>query len=159
IVITVAAALLLVGGVQAGLGLASARRPLPAGWIALAWGFALLAPWPLSFTVTQPAVVAVLAEALPFWTPIQRARMPNVNLADLDLAAKRSFRPLRDQIGAAHPPVPSLALGPSRPSVLVVIVESFRRDALDARYLPRTSAWVDGHAVRFDRHYAAANTT
>ena len=46
----------------------------------------------------------------------------------------------------------------NHPDILMVVVESFRADAIDSLAMPRTQAWSK-KGIRFDGHYASSNSS
>jgi membrane-anchored protein YejM (alkaline phosphatase superfamily) len=80
------------------------------------------------------------------WFDYDLAERPRVDVSGESLTLRYPIaRPAVDPAGP-------------RPNVLIVVVDSLRRDMLDARFMPRLEQWSHG-ARRFDQHVSGGNAT
>ncbi len=140
-------------------GLGGWRSGVAAGAL---FACALAGFFPARAVVSSPFIVERVEMVLPDRPPgasLLPARHRELQAFHQELGAL-----LSDAYAAAGPDLadpPNLdrrrfALGEAPPNVLVVMVESLRRDALCAESMPRLHAW-SRRGLRLERHYAGGN--
>ena len=125
---------------------------LVASHLVYAWAFA-----------TDYVPVTSFTRVLPLYFPLTDTRtLVRVGLLDRYQARQRSLvaalgRPLD---GALNYPAAPLRCSPPSPmpSVLLVVIDAMRADALRPDAAPRLTAFAQ-HAIQFDAHYSGGNTS
>lgn len=100
-----------------------------------------------------------LNERLP-WTGLARLVAGPSIVGEVERAAEAVFERVRPRLASPSSLAPLLqkALPARRPDILVVVVESLRRDALDPETMPHLWSWSE-RGVRFDEHTATSNAS
>lgn len=113
--------------------------------------------------VDRSMAVFQISEALPIADGLsdavalaQRKKMPAfMRLVNkyLDTASPQ----LEERVNRPHPPEREISLGVSPlPHVVIIVVESFRYDSIDPRWMPRVAEAAE-RAIVLERHYSAGN--
>jgi hypothetical protein len=132
--------------------------------IAAVYGAAALGAVPLARALPRRDAVAALSAALPASLPLlpgpdAAAAVAGEFVAAVNLRASHDYRELHRRISTARPADEGVSLrGSRRPHVVLIVLESWRHDALDPRWMPRLHAW-SAHGLRLARHYAGANAS
>ena len=154
-------------GVAAAYGLARRGHPggrLGAGFATAAFGLCLLGPALFVGAASHPLALRRLAQALPLPVPLLQRRSGwsdgrDALVGELDRGLTPIYAGRADEL-AREQPVASPSLGPGPfPNVLVIVIESFRHDSVDPRWMPRVHAFAQRHALRSARHYATSHAS
>ncbi len=126
-------------------------------FVALGWRLGVRA-------LDQPLLLEPLARALPVRLP----GLEDASSAPADLAAFREefsrgmhlpLRRLADKLFQARPVDASACVQRTDlPNVIILVLESFRHDALCGEYMPQLDRW-SRRGLRFERHYAGSNSS
>jgi Sulfatase len=86
-----------------------------------------------------------------------RARFDDPALAQLASALSDRYHQAFPRVVVQHALPGDLELKSGvRPNIVLIVLESWRSDALDPRWMPRLDAWSK-HGLRLDRHYAGSD--
>ncbi len=129
----------------------------------LAWAAAGLGPYAADKAWDNHALAERLHGALP--ADLRRHRQGSVHQPFADPAMHKSAEGIEERwrswfpiVLAPRPNDPSAALPKesSRPNIIFIVLESFRADSIDSRWMPKLHAW-SLRGLRSRRHYASSN--
>jgi membrane-anchored protein YejM (alkaline phosphatase superfamily) len=132
--------------------------------VAVLYGVMTLGVIPAARALPHREAVAELSAALPASLPLlpgaaAEAAVGDGFVAAVNLEAGLAYRDLFQRISSVRPADDGDPLaGTPRPNVVLIVLESWRADALDPRWMPRLDAW-SREGLRLARHYAGANAS
>jgi hypothetical protein len=134
------------------------------GVVAVLYGVATLGVIPAARALPHRAAVAELNAALPASLPLLPGAAAEAAVGDgfaaaVNLEVGLAYRDLFQRVSSVRPLDDGDYLaGTPRPNVVLIVLESWRSDALDPRRMPRLDAWSH-QGLRLARHYAGANAS
>jgi hypothetical protein len=145
----------------------SRRRPARAGNMVVAGTLAFAAAGVLAGPLLgQGPAWTMLARALPVpaawfdWR--QRTANANDSSNTFNHAVCETYRQLQPGIALGQPVDDAARVdghgdgAPALPNIIIIVLESFRADALDPRWMPQLCRWAQ-QGLRLERHYAGSN--
>ena len=137
-------------------------RYRPGLWLASLWAMALLATqsWHVWADATYDARVTAQTDFFPFYYPrTAKALLRSLDVVDPVRPRSHSWRDLNAEERPLLYPPDHLQCSPStRPNILLVIVDAWRADQLNALTTPSLHAFARDSTV-FSQHISASNTT